>query len=245
MSGTGPVVGIIPARGGSKRIPRKNITPFLGVPIIARAIACLENANVFDRIVVSTDDAEVAELAVAAGAEVPFVRPPELADDLTGTDAVIRHAIASIEHDSGRILGEVCAFYPTAVLSRPTDVQDSLRMFREMSADFVFVGTSFSYPIQRALRRLTDGSVEMLDPDQLLTRSQDLEETFHDAGQFYWGQRESWMAGKAVFTSKSHLYYMSPERVQDIDTYEDWRRAELIFKLLADEGSEATGSDGP
>lgn len=230
----GPVVGILPARGGSKRIPRKNVRPFLGVPIISRTVGCLLAADVFDHVIVSTDDEEVASIAAEAGAEVPFRRPDALADDHTGTDAVIRHAIGQLEAEWETTLGYVCAVYPTAVLSLPQDIAGALRELTEWDADFVFSATPYSYPIQRALRRTPDGFCEMLHPEHLMTRSQDLENTFHDAGQFYWGTRDAWMEGKAAFTAKSRLHLLPAERVQDIDTEDDWRRAEVLFRVLAE-----------
>ena len=206
----GPIVGIIPARGGSKRIPRKNLRPFLGVPIIVRTIACLLRADVFDRVVVSTDDDEIATVAEEAGAQVPFRRPDELADDHAGTDAVVRHAIQELESRTGRRLGFVCAVYPTAVLATPGDVRSALQLLRAGDADFVFSATTFPYPIQRALRQRPDGTSEMFHPEHLMTRSQDLDPAFHDAGQFYWGRRDAWSEGKSVFTADSRS--SSPRR---------------------------------
>jgi len=226
-----PTVAIIPARAGSKRIPGKNIKPFLGTPLISRTIETVVQSEIFDRVVVSTDGVDIAETAMAVGADVPFVRPSELSDDFATTDAVIRHAIEQVESE-GATLGFVCVVYPAAILATVDDFRRSYNLLRDGLYDFVFTATSFPYPIQRALRRHDDGSCEMFQPAELLTRSQDLEDAFHDAGQFYWGLRDAWVAGKAVFTSRSLMYELPRHRVQDIDTPEDWERAELLFRLL-------------
>jgi pseudaminic acid cytidylyltransferase len=236
----GPVVAIIPARGGSKRIPHKNIRSFLGVPLLARTIALLKDADIFDRIVVSTDGDEVAKVAVEAGAEVPFRRPTELADDYAGTRQVVRHAIEQLEGGLDRPLQVVCCVYATAVLLRPEDLRQALDQMQATGAGFAFSATSFPAPIQRALRRSGDGSAEMIWPEQRLARSQDLEQTYHDAGQFYWGHRDAWLSDHPTFGPTSQLFVLPPWRVQDIDTPEDWRRAELMMQVLEQE----SGYDG-
>jgi N-acylneuraminate cytidylyltransferase len=224
-------LAVIPARGGSKRIPRKNIRPFLGVPLLARTIGILTEARVFDRIVVSTDDDEVADVARQAGAEVPFRRPAELANDTAATLPVIAHAIREMRarnFDSAY----VCCVYPAAVLSRADDVRAALELLRPADVDYVFTATTFPFAIQRALRRMPDGRCEMFWPEHRETRSQDLEPAFHDAGQFYFGRRDAWLEGRPIFGPRSHLLELSRYRVQDIDTPEDWARAEVIFRLL-------------
>lgn len=229
-----PIVAVIPARGGSKRIARKNIRPFLGTPLLQRTIAVLTKAALFDRIVVSTDDEEIAALAIAAGAEAPFRRPAELADDHTGARPVIIHAIETLERDSAVTLGPVCIVYPTAVSIEPDDIRESFGQLESDSVDFVFSAAGFDAPIQRALRRLPDGTCELMWPEHTHTRSQDLEEAYHDAGQFYWGHRRAWLAGTPVFAAKSRMHILPRWRVQDIDTEEDWTRAELIHRMLGD-----------
>ena len=226
----GPSVAVIPARGGSKRIPRKNVKPLLGVPLIARAIAVVQASGVFDRVVVSTDDGEVAQVAVEAGAEVPFLRPAELSDDHTATRPVIQHAIEQLEAAEGSVLGLVCAVYATAVFTTADDLTGSRELLCESGADFVFAATSFPAPIQRALRRLPDGSCEMFQPEHRYTRSQDLEEAYHDAGQFYWGTRDAWLGDDPIFGPSSRMFVLPRWRVQDIDTPEDWQRAELMLR---------------
>jgi N-acylneuraminate cytidylyltransferase len=227
-------VAVIPARGGSKRIPRKNIKPFLGVPMLGRAISVLSAAQVFDSIVVSTDDEEIASIASQAGAEVPFRRPAELAGDMAGTMPVIVHAIRELEK-RGVMPQYVCCAYPAAVLSSPQDIRAARDILTSEDLDYVFTGTTFPFPIQRALRKLGDGTCEMFWPEHRETRSQDLEPAFHDAGQFYFGRRESWLEGRPFFGHRSRMLELPRYRVQDIDTPEDWTRAEMIFRLLGDQ----------
>jgi N-acylneuraminate cytidylyltransferase len=224
-------LAIIPARGGSKRVPRKNIKPFLGVPMLARTIGLLRSSGVFARIVVSTDDEEITAIAHEAGAEVPFRRPPELANDTAATLPVIAHAIQEME-SRGLRAAQICCVYPAAVLSRPADLVEAQRLLSANDVDFVFSATSFAFPIQRALRRLPDGRTEMFQPEHRLTRSQDLEPAFHDAGQFYFGTRQAWLEGRPFFGHRSMMLELPRWRVQDIDTLEDWQRAEMIFQLL-------------
>ena len=228
----GQSVAVIPARGGSKRIPRKNVRPFLGVPLIIRTLQVIEASGLFDRVVVSTDDDEVAALARGAGAEVPFRRPAALADDLTGTRPVIQHAIGELERDQDGSLGLVCCVYATAAFVTSEDLIEARELLMETAASFVFTATTFPAPIQRALRRLPDGSCEMLDPQHRFTRSQDLEEAYHDAGQFYWGTRDAWLGDEPTFGPSSRLFVLPRWRVQDIDTPEDWHRAELMMRAV-------------
>lgn len=227
----GPTIAIIPARGGSKRIPRKNVKPFLGVPLIVRTLQTVQSSGAFERVVVSTDDDEVASIASDAGAEVPFRRPVELSDDLTGTRPVIQHAIRQLEAESEIPLGMVCSIYATAAFATPGDLGDAQQVLLDTQASFVFTATTFPAPIQRALRRLPDGSCEMIQPEHRHTRSQDLEEAYHDAGQFYWGTRDAWLSDDPLFGQSSRLFVLPRWRVQDIDTPEDWVRAEAMIRM--------------
>jgi N-acylneuraminate cytidylyltransferase len=246
----GNAVGIVPARGGSQRIPRKNIKPFHGVPLIVRSIRTMLDSGVFARIVVSTDDPEIADLAVSAGASVPFLRPAELADDMTGTGAVIRHAIAELDAlDDARTTPPdpaqaICLMYATAVFVTPADLRSSLHTLLRSDVDYVFAAAAYSAPIERALERDADGYGRMLWPEHLLTRSQDLPQRFHDVGQFYWGRRASWAAGTPVMTARSAIFEIPAWRVQDVDTPEDWRRAELLFDVLAAAGQASADDAG-
>lgn len=229
-------IAIVPARGGSKRIPRKNIRGFHGVPLLARTVRTLRDTGLFTHVVVSTDDDEVAEVAKAAGATVPFRRPARLADDHTPTTPVIAHAIrqtaAHLEDNSPY----VCVAYPAAVLVEPLDLMEAFARLRAGDVDYVFTATTFPAPIQRALRLLDDGRTEMLWPEHLESRSQDLEESVHDAGQFYWGRRDAWLEKRPVLGGNSAAYILPRWRAQDIDTEEDWVRAEVMFEVLRRRG---------
>lgn len=224
-------LAVIPARGGSKRIPRKNIKLFGGLPMIAWPIQAAIESQCFDRIIVSTDDDEIAELAKAHGAEVPFMRPMELSDDHTETIPVIAHAIGW-QQQHGQAPTEVCCIYATAPFVQPSDLQRGLNMLKSTGADYAFSVTSYAFPIQRAVRLTPDERVEMFYPEQFNTRSQDLEEAFHDAGQFYWGRSSAWFAGDPIFSSASVPVILPRHRVQDIDTLQDWERAEWLFKAM-------------
>ena len=222
-------LAVIPARGGSKRIPRKNIKMFGGRPMVAWSIEVALESGLFDRIIVSTDDSEVAKVSREYGADVPFIRPPELADDYVGTVPVISHAVAW-QNSQGERASEVCCIYATAPFLKTSDLQSGLDLLVESEADFVFSATKFAAPVQRAFRIRPDNRVEMLDSTQFNTRSQDLEEAWHDAAQFYWGREESWLAEMPLFGPHSVPLRLPRHRVQDIDTYEDWEHAELMLR---------------
>jgi pseudaminic acid cytidylyltransferase len=224
-------LAVIPARGGSKRIPRKNIKRFGGLPMIAWSIRAAIDSQCFDRIIVSTDDDEIAAVAKQHGAEVPFVRPANLSDDHTGTIPVIAHAI-DWQNQHGQAATEVCCLYATAPFVQAADLQSGLSVLNSTGADYAFSVTSYAFPIQRAVRITPDQRVEMFQPDQFNTRSQDLEEAWHDAGQFYWGHAEAWLEGRTLFSQGSAPVPLPRYRVQDIDTPEDFKRAEIMFNCL-------------
>lgn len=229
-------LAIIPARGGSKRIPRKNIKPFCGKPMIAWSIEAALQSACFDRVIVSTDDIEIAEVARRHGAEVPFMRPAELSDDHTGTIPVIRHAIEWFNRQ-GQSVELACCLYATAPFVSAEDLRRGLDILQSKDCDYAFSVTSYAFPIQRAIRLNAEGRVEMFSPEHSNTRSQDLEEAFHDAGQFYWGSTEAWLQGKLIFSPDSLPVLLPRHRVQDIDTPEDWTRAEWLFRAMqAQEG---------
>lgn len=232
-------LAVIPARGGSKRIPRKNIKPFGGLPMIVWSIRAAVDSGCFDRILVSTDDAEIADIARAHGAEVPFVRPTELSDDHTGTIPVIAHAIRW-QQAQRTPADTVCCIYATAPFVQADDLRQGLALLQDSEADYAFSVTSYAFPIQRAIRITPGGRMEMFQPQHLNTRSQDLEEAWHDAGQFYWGRAEAWLAEKPLFGPNSVAVPLPRHRVQDIDTPEDWERAEHMFRVL--QGSGDTSS---
>jgi pseudaminic acid cytidylyltransferase len=231
-------LAVIPARGGSKRIPRKNIRPFCGLPMIAWSIRAAIESRCFDRIIVSTDDAEIAETAQANGAEAPFVRPAELSDDHAGTIPVIAHAI-DWQARHGQPATEVCCLYATAPFVQACDLQRGLQMLHSTGADYAFAVTSYAFPIQRAIRITPAQRAEMFQPEHFSSRSQDLEEAWHDAGQFYWGQSAAWLEGKPIFSSNAAPVPLPRYRVQDIDTSEDWEQAERMFMAQQERGEKA------
>lgn len=224
-------VAIIPARGGSKRIPRKNIKAFCGKPMIAWSIAAAKASGCFDKIIVSTDDLEIAEVATQWGAEAPFMRPPKLSDDYTGTIPVIRHAVQWLQEHEGPV-DYACCIYATAPFVSVEDLQRGWLLINGTEHDYAFSVTSYAFPIQRAIRITERGSVAMFNPEHFMTRSQDLEEAWHDAGQFYWGTAAAWLAEKPLFADGSVPVKLPRYRVQDIDTPEDWTRAEWLFKAM-------------
>lgn len=225
-------VAIIPARGGSKRIPRKNIRDFCGKPMIAWSIEAAKTSAIFDRILVSTDDPEIREIALAWGADVPFERPSELADDHAGTLPVIRHAVNWLKVN-GTPISRACCIYATAPFLQPVFLHDALeRLTADPNVEFVFSVTAFEFPIFRALRLGKDNQTSMFWPEHEITRSQDLPTTYHDAGQFYWGSAQAWLTKDRIFSSNSRAVILPPHLVQDIDTPEDWVLAELKFKAL-------------
>ncbi|MCH8537215.1 MAG: pseudaminic acid cytidylyltransferase [Alkalimonas sp.] len=229
-------IAIIPARGGSKRIPRKNIKDFCGQPMISYPIKTALQSDGIDRVIVSTEDEEIAEIARGYGAETPFLRPKELADDYTGTSAIIRHALHWLAEQQ-QAVEFACCLYATTPLLQPDDLQAGLAMLKANSElDFVFSAARFSFPIQRALLQDKHGGVLPFDADSIKKRSQDLPPAFHDAGQFYWGKASSWLRpGAAVFSPSSRMLVLPDHRVQDIDTPDDWRRAEVLYQLLQQE----------
>lgn len=230
-------IAIIPARGGSKRIPRKNIKDFCGKPMIAWSIEAAKASGLFDYIIVSTDDVEIAEVARAWGAEVPFMRPAELSDDYVGTSAVTKHAVEWVAtHVSHPEF--VCTIYATAPFIQITDLRKGFDLLSLSGSDQAFTVTSFPFPIQRAVKILPNSRVVMFHPEQFKTRSQDLEPAYHDAGQFYWATYAAVVNASAEFPSNAVPIILPRFRVQDIDTIEDWTRAELILKLLKSSGME-------
>ncbi|KAE9644454.1 pseudaminic acid cytidylyltransferase [Pseudomonas sp. PB103] len=221
-------VAIIPARGGSKRIPRKNLKPFDGVPMIVRSIRLALDSGLFERVVVSTDDAEIAEVAQAHGADVPFLRPAELADDFAGTAAVIVHALQQLPG-----FDYACCIYATAPLLQARYLRQGLDLLEQHTdKSFAFSVSSFGFPVQRALTLDGQGALTALYPEFRNTRSQDLPEAFQDAGQFYWGRSDAWLRGEVIFSPASLPVIVPRHLVQDIDTPEDWKRAEYLYAAL-------------
>ena len=192
------IIAVIPARGGSKRIPRKNIKPFLGKPIISYSIETALESNLFDKVIVSTDDEEIAKISKRYGAEVPFLRPIELSNDKTVTNAVIRHSIKWMKKEDLDV-SAVCCIYATAPFIGVGDLIKAYENFQSNDWEYVFSATKYSHPIQRSFRLKNDKSVEMFYPDKFAERSQELEQAYHDAGQFYWGKTDAWLNNKVIF----------------------------------------------
>jgi pseudaminic acid cytidylyltransferase len=222
-------IAVIPARGGSKRIPRKNIKTFCGKPMISRAIDAAKQSGLFDHVIVSTDDEEIALIARSCGATTPFLRPPELSDDMTPTVPVVAHAVQECIN-LGWYADYVCCIYPCVPFLVKDDLVKSLDIIKT-GVQFVYPVAEYAHPIQRAMRQLANGKMEFLSPQFELTRTQDLAKSYHDAGQFYWGKASSWLEQKKMHTDG--LGMPIPNwRVVDIDSVEDWKRAELIFNSL-------------
>lgn len=230
-------LAIIPARGGSKRIPRKNIKHFGGIPMIAHAINAAKKSEIFDHIIVSTDDEEIAYIAQEWGAEVPFVRPKILADDYSLTLQVVAHAVTECLA-LGWDIDFVCCIYPCVPLIQINDINCAFDLLKNhQSAAFSFPVAEFSSNIQRAFRLKADGIVNPFYPECELIRTQDLEQAYHDAGQFYWGKPEAWLNNSNIHSNGIGLTIPN-WRVADIDTIEDWKRAEYLYNLFEKEKNE-------
>jgi pseudaminic acid cytidylyltransferase len=223
-------IAVIPARGGSKRIPRKNVKDFCGKPMIGWPIEAARTSGIFDRVIVSTDDPEIAAIAVSLGAEVPFVRPAELANDHAGTTEVVAHATQWALNQQLQV-SEVCCIYATAPFVEPEDLRRGLSALESGAWRYAFSATEFPAPIFRAFRPLPGGGVQMFFPEHMSTRSQDLPAALHDAGQFYWGTKQAWLDMAPVFSEHSIAVLIPRTRSQDIDTPEDWEFAEALFRL--------------
>jgi len=223
-------IAIIPARGGSKRIPRKNIKEFYGKPLIAYSIETAKESNLFDKIIVTTDDEEIANVAKKYGADVPFIRPKELSDDFTGTGDVVKHALEWLR-ENGEIYDYACTIYSTAPLLKSQYLIEGFEKLRDSDAINAFSATSMPFPIQRTFKVKDEGRCEMFTPEYYMTRSQDLEEAYQDAGQFYWTKVDQ-ISDEIMFGKDSIPIILPRHLVQDIDTLEDWQRAEIMYKVI-------------
>ena len=222
-------IAVIPARGGSKRIPRKNIKEFCGKPMIAWAITTALESELFDHVIVSTDDEEIAAISIKWGAETPFSRPAELADDLTPTVPVIAHAVKACLDNAWEVKS-ACCIYPCAPFLQVDDLIIAFDLLQKNNADFVYPVTEYAHPIQRAMRQLPGGQMQFISPENELTRTQDLEKSYHDSGQFYWGRASAWLEHRRMHTDGLGMTIPS-WRVVDIDSMDDWKRAEDIYKV--------------
>lgn len=226
-------IAVIPARGGSKRVPRKNVREFCGRPMLGWPIGIAKASGLFDHVIVSTDDPGIAEVARKWGAETPFSRPDELSNDHAGTLEVVAHA-TRWGLEQGWPLTAVCCIYATAAFLRAADLERGLAALESGDWAYAFSATKYTAPIFRSFRQLEAGGIEMLYPEHATTRSQDLPEMLHDAGQFYWGRPSAWIGGKKILDSHSLAVMIPPWRVHDIDDEDEWIRAELAFHQMED-----------
>ena len=222
-------VAVIPARGGSKRIPRKNIRPFAGQPIIVWPIKVALSSGLFDQVVVSTDDAEIAEVARSAGASVPFMRPKDLSDDYADTKSVVRHAISELKLDT-EPEAQVCCIYSTSVFVNAQLLSEGFEKLKGSNARFVLSITSVDSSVYRSFSKTADDRITMLFPENYAKRTQDLPNLYCDAAQFYWATVSAWQSDLNIFGTDSLGVYVDPSRVQDIDTESQWLTAEQMFQ---------------
>jgi N-acylneuraminate cytidylyltransferase len=224
-------IAIIPARGGSKRIPKKNIRSFNGMPIIAYSVEAALGAGCFDMVMVSTDDIEIADTAKRMGASVPFMRSSENSNDYAGLAEVAIEVVKRYESEFGD-LEKICVILPTAPFVSSARILQGFRALEESTIDAALPVVRFSYPPQRGLRIDIDGRAKMLNPELYNCRSQDLEPLFHDCGQFYWAKKEALLKEKRFFVQNTYAIELPESEVQDIDTEEDWKLAEIKYELL-------------
>ena len=225
-------IAVIPARGGSKRIPRKNIRPFAGQPIIVWPIKTALSSGLFDQVVVSTDDAEIAEVACGAGALVPFMRPENLSDDYADTKSVVRHAISELKLET-ELEVQVCCIYPTSVFVDAQLLKEGLEKLNESKCSFVFSVTSVDSSVYRAFSKTADDRITMLFPENYAKRTQDLPNLYCDAAQFYWATVSAWQSDLQIFGPDSIGVFLDPSSVQDIDNESQWITAEQIFEEIS------------
>lgn len=224
-------VAIIPARGGSKRIPRKNVRNFRGKPIIAWSITAALESGSFDEVMVSTDDAEIASTARAWGAEVPFMRSLRTADDYATTSSVLTEVLAQYR-GMGRAFDLACCLYPTAPFVCAADLASGKASLLESGFDVLMTVANYEYPIWRSLQRTEDGGVTLYFAEHINARSQDLPSAFHDAGQWYWFRTAAFLRDGLLMGPNTGSVVLPAERVHDIDTEKDWRMAELKHRLV-------------
>lgn len=231
MTGTPTAVAIIPARGGSKRIPRKNIRLFRGRPMLAWSIEAALACGKFDTVMVSTDDPEIAEVARSLGAEVPFLRSSAASDDYATTSQVLLEVLDQYAQ-TGVHFDLACCLYPTAPFVLPEDLVEGCEQLLGSGFDVIMPVAAFSYPIWRSLQRESDGRVDLNFPENLNARSQDLPVAYHDAGQWYWFRTNAFLRDRVLMGERTGSRVVSSIRVQDIDTEEDWALAELKHERM-------------
>jgi N-acylneuraminate cytidylyltransferase len=223
-------IAVIPARGGSKRIPRKNVKLLNGKPAIAYSIELARSIGCFSRVIVSTDDPQIAEVSLEYGAEVPFVRSSNLSDDFTITVDVVADAIEQI-HGLGDTFNYVCCIYPVTPLLMANRVEQALELLESGNWDYVFPAIEFPSPIERGFKKLSSGLIEFGFPEFANTRTQDIDKTFHDAGQFYFGKADAWLDRKPILSGNSTFIELEKNETLDIDDLEDWALVEQLMKI--------------
>lgn len=226
----GKNLAVITARGGSKRIPRKNIKDFLGKPIIYYSIKAALTSRMFETVMVSTDDEEIAAISKEWGAEVPFLRSAETSSDLASTEDVVKEVILEYQK-RGKIFDCICCIYPTAPFVTGEKIRKAMDILLSSDADSIIPMVKFSYPPQRSLI-LRNGKVAMKYPEYLKTRSQDLEAWYHDCGQFYCVKTPAFLKCGEILTDNALPFFISELEMQDIDTEEDWKIAEIKYLML-------------
>ena len=224
-------IAIIPARGGSKRIKRKNVKSFGKRPMIAWAIDVAKKSQCFDRVIVSTDDEEISKVSLNSGAEVPFLRPKKLSGDHSTTLDVIKHAVDWYTA-SGVKLSYVCCLYPTTPFLTAADLQEGLKLLIQNKATFSFAAARYSHPIQRAMKMDPSNLCKLVDEKSASMRSQDLEQMYYDVGQFYWARCSDWSSENQILGNNSCAVIIPQYRAIDFDTEEDWERAEWLFRSI-------------
>lgn len=222
-------IAVIPARGGSKRIPRKNIQLVDGIPMIARAITTAKESGIFSCVLVSTDDEEISQISKKFGASVPKLRSKELSDDFANTYDVVADALSKSWLGEG-VPDHVCCIYPSSIFLKVTHLEEAYQMILDSGCSYVFPIQEYSPPIQRGLYLEENGSIAMIDPKNTLVRTQDLRPSYHDTGQFYWGKREAWERKDSIFGDHSRGLICKPYEFIDIDTPEDFEFATALFK---------------
>lgn len=223
-------IAIIPARSGSKRIPNKNIKKFKGLPIISWTMKAILRSNIFDKIIVSTDSEKIARISKNLKAEVPFIRPKLISNDYASTTDVIKHAVnwLKIKKISPSF---VCCIYPTAAYIDPKDIVKGFNKIKKNKLNYVFSAGKYQSSIFRSFKKKKNKGLEMNFPKYYNKRTQDIFETFYDAGQFYWGTPDAWLKAKPIFSKKSGIIEISKLKIHDIDTLQDWKLAEKMWKF--------------
>lgn len=225
------IIAIITARGGSKRIPRKNIKEFMGKPMIAYAIEAALNSQIFDEVMVSTDDADIAEIAKKYGAEVPFMRSEKTANDYATTSDVLNEVIYNY-NKKGNNFEDFCCIYPCVPFLTGEILKNAYNRFKSLNSNSLMPVVKYSFPIQRAVKLNQQGYLEFREPEHIKTRTQDLEPMFHDVGMFYFVKTKSFKTSNSVITDKTSMYEMNESIIQDIDTLDDWAIAEMKYKVM-------------